>query len=332
VALPWYALVTAETKADFLRGFLLTHNVGRYLEPMENHRGPAYYYLLVLLVGFAPWSVFLGLAGWNSVRELRAPGGESAPANRFLLVWTVVPLVFFSFAGTKLPNYILPIYPAVALLCGRVLQCWVDESAPLPRWAISLALVSFALVGVITMAVLLVAGGLVPLPVLKGRFLPGLEDWAALGVVPVAGWLVAGWFARRQHRLAAIGAVSLSAIAFVGLCAAGIAPVIDRHKAPRNLARDVRAGDPGAEVRIACYEYYQPSLVFYCRREVVRLADEAGVKEFLSYPFENYLLLPGHAWEGLAGRVDPAYRVLGRHYDLYRNAEVFVVSNRRHGP
>src|SRR5262249_5974935 len=56
VAMPWYAWVAADTKAEFLRGFFLQHNVGRFLEPMESHRGSVFYYAFVLLIGFAPWS------------------------------------------------------------------------------------------------------------------------------------------------------------------------------------------------------------------------------------------------------------------------------------
>src|SRR5262249_13192085 len=51
VALPWYIWVAADTKGAFLRGFIEKHNVDRYLNPMENHRGPFYYYLGVLALG-----------------------------------------------------------------------------------------------------------------------------------------------------------------------------------------------------------------------------------------------------------------------------------------
>src|SRR5262249_42820452 len=64
IALPWYIWVGVETKIAFLRGFIMEHNLGRYLHSMEHHGGPVYYYLGVLAVGFAPWSAFLGLAGW----------------------------------------------------------------------------------------------------------------------------------------------------------------------------------------------------------------------------------------------------------------------------
>src|SRR5262249_53735766 len=64
LALPWYVLVTVDTKREFLTDFLLTHNLDRALTPMEDHRGPPFYYLIVLAVGLLPWSVFLGSAVW----------------------------------------------------------------------------------------------------------------------------------------------------------------------------------------------------------------------------------------------------------------------------
>src|SRR5262249_43034489 len=79
VALPWCVWVGVETKGQFLKEFFLTHNVRRALTPMEGHRGPPYYYVGVLLVGFAPWSVFLGLALWHACRSaLRRPRGGPA--------------------------------------------------------------------------------------------------------------------------------------------------------------------------------------------------------------------------------------------------------------
>ena len=74
VALPWYVWVGIETKTDFLRGFFLKHNVGRFLSPMENHRGPIFYYPVVLLLGFLPWSLFLLPTIWDIIRTGRAGG------------------------------------------------------------------------------------------------------------------------------------------------------------------------------------------------------------------------------------------------------------------
>src|SRR5262249_35715813 len=106
IALPWYVWVAVETKGNFLRGFIEKHNVGRFISTMENHRGPFYYYLGVLMLGFAPWSIFLGPVAWYST-GMRAhqdsnEAAESASrtaAYRFLWCWVAVYFIFFSFSA-----------------------------------------------------------------------------------------------------------------------------------------------------------------------------------------------------------------------------------------
>ena len=169
VVAPWYSLVGVETKANWLRGFFLTHNVGRFLSPMENHGGPVYYYILILLVGFAPWSVFLGLTGWSVVRELRASArglrrGTENSELKFLLCWIAAYFVFFSFSGTKLPNYILPLFPALAILTARCLDRSRTGVTVPPRWMAQLCLFSFGFVGLALAAGLLIAGGTLASP------------------------------------------------------------------------------------------------------------------------------------------------------------------------
>ncbi len=149
---PWYAWVANDTRGAFLNGFFLTHNINRYRWAMEGHSGgPAgmssvvgfaaqgLYYPLVLLVGLAPWSVFLGLAGWYGLGARArgdSPGDQPTrslpPVYRFLWSWIIVCFVFFALAGTKLPNYILPLYAPTALLIARFLQRW-RQCAVQPR-------------------------------------------------------------------------------------------------------------------------------------------------------------------------------------------------------
>src|SRR5262249_55967598 len=121
VAAPWYILVTAETKGVFLREFVGTHNLGRVITSMEAHSGSPLYYVLVLFVGLVPWTSFLALPVWYAWRQARSGDGEERDCVRFLVCWCAVYFVFFSIVRTKLPNYILPLYPAVALLTARVL-------------------------------------------------------------------------------------------------------------------------------------------------------------------------------------------------------------------
>jgi 4-amino-4-deoxy-L-arabinose transferase-like glycosyltransferase len=335
VAGPWYAWVGVETKGQWLKGFFLNHNVNRALKPMENHSGPFFYYILVLMLGFTPWSIFFALTVWNAVKEWLSSNPQSAirnpqsddprPAFRFLLCWIGVYLVAFSASSTKLPNYILPLYPAVALLVARFLDRWRRGEWQPPAWAVHGSLGVLALIGVGVGVGLLVAGGAIPVAALRGRYLPGLEKLAWLGVVPVVGMVAAVWYARRARRSAAATATAAAAL----LLTAGVfvfgAPAVDRHKAPRALAAALPADQTRREVRVATYGYTQPSLVFYCRREVKALPDEEQVRQFLRMPLPCYVVLPAKRWEEMRARL-PA-RELARHYDLYDGADIVLIAN-----
>jgi 4-amino-4-deoxy-L-arabinose transferase-like glycosyltransferase len=329
-ALPWYIWVAADTKADFLRGFLLTHNVGRYLHPMENHRGPIFYYLGVLVLGFAPWSIFLGPASWFALgKHARNDGEMDSPAlYRFLWCWIMVYLVFFSLAGTKLPNYILPIYAPIALLIARSLNRWQRGTIQRPTWALHVSLGCLMLMGIGTSLAMLLAGGVIDLPILHSKHLPGLENGAILGMLPAAGAVIAWWCLRRQNRGGVVLATATVAVLFTGALLAWGGVAVDAHKAPRVLVELSQARQTEREVRVGCYQYFQPSLVFYCQREVQRLDSEAQALEFLRCPLQVYLFVPASAWRSLEGKVRGPYHLLAQQRDLYRRYEVVVVTNR----
>jgi hypothetical protein len=79
---------------------------------------------------------------------------------------------------------------------------------------------------------------------------------------------------------------------------------------------------------VGCYQWYQPSLVFYCQREVVQLADPEDMLNFLREPLPVYLFLPTRTWDAMAGQVDVPYRLVAHHWDFYRHCDVLVVTNR----
>jgi 4-amino-4-deoxy-L-arabinose transferase-like glycosyltransferase len=360
VAAPWYIWVGIETRLVFLRDFFLVHNTGRFQGTMEGHGGPVYYYLVCLALGLAPWSIFLLPAAWaawgRQAREdgkvipvprpptpvgrignpsdqpdglpIRPTPAAIPPAYRFLWCWILTYLIFFSLSATKLPNYVLPVYPPLALLTARFLDRWRGRTIAVPTWLHGISLLFLGLIGVGTAVGLALAGGLIDAPFLGGHKLPGLEEWAALGVMPVAGSAVAWWCVRRQHRLGLITALSLTAVLYVGALAAGGAVAVDRYKAARSLAGALVANQTEPEIRIGCYLYYQPSLVFYSHRLVNRFTEEADALEFLRYPIPVYLFVPADTWQSWPERAKGTCRVLARHPDLYLGRDVVLVTNR----
>src|SRR5207248_10954496 len=123
--------------------------------------------------------------------------GEGVRPHRFLVCWFAAYLVFFSLVSTKLPNYVLPLYPAIAILTARHLVRWRDNALSLPRWVMPAATGGVLLVAAAVGVGLLVAGGAVPVLPAKARVFPGLERWAVLGLVPLAGAGLMAWFLRK---------------------------------------------------------------------------------------------------------------------------------------
>jgi 4-amino-4-deoxy-L-arabinose transferase-like glycosyltransferase len=336
VALPWYIAVIAETKGVFFREFFLKHNAGRFGAPMEGHGGPWFYYLICIIVGFAPWSVFLGptltfavasRARADDQRPNDRSGLPSAVAYRFLWCWIAIYLLFFSLSATKLPNYVLPVYPPLALLTARFLDRWRLNAVSVPDWLMAVCMACMMLTGIAVAAGLMLAGGLIDASFLRGRALPGLERWAVIGIVPILGAGL-GWYClRHRHRNGLVISTAATAGLFVALLAAGGATAVDAHKAARPLVAHLPLGIYDREVRIGCYGYYQPSVVFYCRREVTRFETDAAALEFLKYPLEVYLFVPASFWEKVSANW-PSCRLLANHYDLYAGENVVLVTNR----
>jgi 4-amino-4-deoxy-L-arabinose transferase-like glycosyltransferase len=340
VAGPWFALVGSETHGAYLKGFFLVHNVGRYTNPMEGHEGPVFYHVVSLLLGFLPWSVFLVPAVWYAIREARAKVAYPlfplciegcAPVSKpyqFLACWVGVYFVFFSMSQTKLPNYILPLYPAVAILVGRFLERWRQGTITPPGWSAVAGCASWALVGVVTVAGLLIASGAIEVGLPLGHRFTGLERCAWIGGLPLAGAVAALVCLQRQARLGALISLTLAAGLFAAALMVWGAPALDDYKAPRALVADAGAQRSDVEVHVACYQWYQPSLVFYCRREVVRLTEPQEALNFLRKPVPVYLFLPARTWDGMADQVDVPCRLLARHWDFYQHCDVLVVTNR----
>jgi hypothetical protein len=171
---------------------------------------------------------------------------------------------------------------------------------------------------------LLVAGGTLPVPFAKIQPLAGLAQWAWLGLLLVAGIGVAFVCYRRDARVGAIVSVTAAAVAFVGGIAAGPPVALDAHKAPRAL---VAAARLEADAPVASLGWFQPSLVFYARRDVLKLQGLEEAKVFLAQSRPAYLFVPAGLWKQIAPQISTPHAEVARHYDFYRRTDVVVVRN-----
>jgi 4-amino-4-deoxy-L-arabinose transferase-like glycosyltransferase len=144
VSAVWYLPVTIEHGWAFIDQFFIDHHFRRYVSNRFYHPQPFYFYPAVAFLGVMPWSFFL-IAAAVRIRRLR-PGIDRRDSLLTLAwIWAAVPIVFFSFSGSKLPGYILPIFPALAIIVASELhRLWCGEATRLLKtslWLTALLLV-----------------------------------------------------------------------------------------------------------------------------------------------------------------------------------------------
>lgn len=142
VAAVWYWPMYDRHGWEFIDQFFLQHHFQRFTSNKYQHPQPFYFYLWVLPLMTIPWLPFFGAAIVGRLRDLvRAPVAVGATTKRsalltFAWAWMLVPLVFFSFSGSKLPGYILPAVPAAIVITGVYIYDLVNRSY---KWRIMVA-------------------------------------------------------------------------------------------------------------------------------------------------------------------------------------------------
>jgi len=125
LAFPWYVAEQIRNP-EFTRVFFLQHNLARFSTDLYHHRQPFWYYGPVTLLGLIPWTVFALAAVAEGVRTWWAERKQPFPSEDtmvvFLVIWVIVPVLFFSLSQSKLPGYIVPALPAGTILLADYLR------------------------------------------------------------------------------------------------------------------------------------------------------------------------------------------------------------------
>jgi len=162
MVLPWFIAVQVQNPT-FFREFFLEHNLERFATDRYQHVQPFWYYLVVIVLAMMPWTVIAvralidgiltSVAEWRLRRlspRRRVPKRPGDAFPEFLVLWALIPIVFFSFSKSKLPGYILPSIPPLAILTGDYL--YRRRQPGLNRWVL---LGHAAVCGIMTMFALL---------------------------------------------------------------------------------------------------------------------------------------------------------------------------------
>ncbi|MHC1698430.1 MAG: glycosyltransferase family 39 protein [Geobacteraceae bacterium] len=259
VCAPWFILVSLKNP-EFFQFFFIHEHFERFLTKVHGRYEPPWYFIPVLLGGIMPWSFFLPGAV-KSVWEKRDSH------QLFLCLWFGVIFVFFSLSSSKLIPYILPVFPAVALLIGSAISAALDDDGPLLKLQ-TVAAGLFLLIagsGVILYSKLAAASKLDP----NGAFL--------LGGIFVVGSVLSLLSMKRKSRVSAIGLLCLTA-SLGAMCAP---PVIFSRSIEKRSTRELAhiAREQYPDMPLVSYGFYRQGLPFYAEKRVI-LAGPSGELEF----------------------------------------------------
>lgn len=311
VALPWYITVWNATDGAWVKGFLGNHNVGRFVDSMEGHSGPIFYYIPVIMMGFFPWSLSLPVMFY----QLWTNRAGQVPnyALRFLCCWVGIYITFFSIAQTKLPNYVLPCYPALALLTSHFLLGWLQQEAKAVRWP-RIAMLSLLISGAVVS---------VALPVASLFVLPDHTAVLALAGLPalIGGTLAYSWRENKTRMLQCWGGTAM------GMCMIAfwiIAPTVSASQESVQLAKQ-SADRLSAQGALATYDYFAPNLPFYAERQVYRLHDTERLTNFWEQNKNAMVLIRSDHWESLQQELPFDLQIVSEQRRFLRRHDVYLV-------
>lgn len=285
----WVAAASALAPAGYASSAVGENVFGRFFAG-TSHARPFWYYLWNFPIHFLPWTFAWPVVYVIARRSVLAPGADESTqrAWRFLLASVAVSLVFFSLSAGKRSLYLLPIFPAAALLCADALLRWLAGRVRLPR--------AFSVPAISILALLLVLGGLAiaaglgrPLGVSAERLadvrLPFLLAFGCGLVGSALAGLAAGvlWLRNRGPAVAFPALVAGTFAAVELACFALLLPALEPLQSYRSTAVAARDHTSAGEtIGLLGARSMLGGLAYYGERRVTWLREPAEVARFFA--------------------------------------------------
>jgi 4-amino-4-deoxy-L-arabinose transferase-like glycosyltransferase len=261
LALPWFIAISARTGSTFLTNSVIHDTLGKLADAQESHAGPPGYYLTSFFLTFFPASILVGLAApavWARRREVPI---------RFLLAWLVPSWLVFELAMTKLPHYVLPLCPAIAILiAGTVETNGLSQLRWLKRGVI------WWFLAPVLLSVAAIAGAMV----IDHKLVPAA--WPFFAAAIVCGFLAWRRFDDDGAESALTRAIAATLLLGIGVYAA-VVPALGPIFPSAALVDAVRKSGC-AHPAVSGVGFREPSLVFLAGTET-RFVDGPGAADFL---------------------------------------------------
>ncbi|MFO1370955.1 MAG: glycosyltransferase family 39 protein [Candidatus Competibacteraceae bacterium] len=272
IAVPWFVAV-ALANDEFTRFFFIHEHFERFLTKAHRREGAWWYFIPILFVGALPWLPYIFVRVCDGWRHAGTPG--TLQPLRLLLIWAAFIFLFFSASSSKLPSYILPMFPALALFAAVEMQRMTPEMLSRIAWGLA------ALGGIVLLVVLLggeriarvYSNATSPFEIVR-NYVPWVQ---AAAFTFVAGAVAAAWLFRRRTRSAGIIALAFGSLSF-GILMMNGHDELSRLSSSYHIVHETEAQHGPFDRATPFYSVrmYDQTLPFYLKRPVtlVQYADE----------------------------------------------------------
>ncbi len=302
LVLPWFILIFLKAGDTFFADSLGSDMLNKVARAQESHGAPPGLYLLLFWVTFWPGATLAGLAVPAVWRARREPGAQ------FLLAWLLPAWIIFEIVITKLPHYVLPLYPAIAILIiGALERKVLSQGAWIVRgtaWWFVLPLI-IAVASIIGAISLLRQPEFLAWPFGAGALIFGLFAW----------WMYDDYRAERSL-LNGVGASWFLAVCIYGVVLPSLTPVFPSVQVARAL-RSVQCVGPAA----AAAGFHEPSLVFMVGTQTI-LTNGSGAADFLLQGSCRFALVEWREERAFAQRAE----TIGLRYDVATRIDGYNIS------
>ncbi len=281
VGLPWYVAMTLTHGTAYLQSFFVGDNLERFATERFNEPRGFWFYIPIVIGGMLPWSMYMLVLPWRSVTGVLRRQRTLTQGEWRLLLWTLVPLIFFTLSIGKQPRYILPVLPPLAILLATSITARLKADTTHGKAHISVATWMTAVFYVALAVVLWRA---------RPLFLSAHPTLSLIAVFVMggAGLVLAGTAMSRRWQM--LPAIATGCAAAVVLSAQFGALVGIRPEPVEQMAALVAAQRTQSEP-VGEYQVFVRNLVFYAGFTQEELYDEARALDFLKSPQRVLLVI-----------------------------------------
>lgn len=327
VTVPWYSLVILENGRAYIDQFFLIDNFKRFTGTVSGHKAPIYFFFIVILVGFIPWCTYIPYAIYKHIKPIidayknKTKNDDNLSKNLisklkymyknlitpistryitasitervslFSFLWFIIIFIFFSISGTKLVTYVLPLFPALALIVGKLWHDYIyekDNNLKKPMLISTIAL--FVILFIVSLLIVFEFNSLMPRDA-KLLNLSNIRIYVAALLSLMS--LLSVIFVYKNKRVLSFASIIVMILLLVIMVLYYILPQVN-YSAQGHLNRIIKVINtyPDKYNMIICCGMIKPSIVFYTKRhiEVVEVKEHEMLKAYFSAPQRLFVI------------------------------------------